>query len=701
MKTAGGWRTSFSMFVFVMSLFLPSTEVRANHVENGHLIAVGPGAPDHLFPVWYRDSSGLALELCLDGADPLCNFPVGVIPNPNQPISFPNNFPDEAFWWMAESEMTTSAGSALLIMALEAAFAVDAVIPGDQISFGRIRLRIDLNRPGNYRITHPYGVDEFQVTTTGRRAINYTEDIGGGRLDFQGAMLSRIGPFLTWDPIEQAPPGYVGDPTVAHRVTGSPFGTNVFRIEGPGVGVAGSPFLCPDRPGDLNCIQTDLFFLQGKVATIAGVGDDRVSYGRDAAGFGNVFAFISSNANQNIEVSGDGLATTTLTGDGPRYFGALGFTGPVPQVVTVTNTTDNPPSTKVLRVVDDVTIVRANFDTFRGELLVEAFSSDRASPPQLTVQGFGPLTGPVTVFPGIVAPPAYVTVTSSAGGSDTEPVGIDGATAAPGPVTADAGSPQSVIAGQFVILDGSASTGVISSWSWVQVSGPPVALQGETTSTPFFVAPNLTGNEIVPLVFRLTVEGPGGSSAAEVTITLLPTAIPPVIAHAGFDREVSVGTLVTLDGSASTGGTSYFWEQIGGFPVVTLAGANTMNARFTFPEGATDLVFQLTVTGPGGVDRAVVTISPVADVLRVTRAEYQVRFREWTVMGTSSRGTGNVISIYLSDGRTLVTRVEADAQGNWVVRNRRTAVNHTVGETLVIRSSAGGELTGVPVVRRN
>lgn len=698
MKTAGGWRSLFSIFA-LMSLFLPSNDVRADHVEGGHLIAVGPTAPDHRFPVWYRDSAGRSLEICLDGADPLCNFEVGAIPNPNQPISFPNNFPDEAFWWAAESQMTTSAGDALLVMALEAAFAVDAVADGDQISFGRIRLRIDLNRTGNYRITHPYGVDEFQVTTTGRRAINHTEDIGGGRLDFASAMLSRIGPFLTWDPISEAPPGYVGDPAIAHRVTGSPFGTNVFRIEGPGVGVAGSPFLC--SPGNLNCIQTELFLVQGKIATTAGVGDDRVSYGRDAAGFGNVFAFISSSVDQNIQVSGPGIPTTQLIEEGPRYFGSIGFTGAVPQVVTVTNLSDNPPSTKFVRVVDDVTIVRANFDTLRGELLVEAYSSDRASPPQLTVPGFGPLTGPVTVFPGIIAPPAYITVNSSAGGSDTEPVGIDGTTAAPGPVVADAGPAQSVISGQFVILDGSGSSGNISSYNWVQVSGPPVALQSATSSTPFFTTPTNTTNGPIDLVFRLTVQGAGGSASADVTVTILPTAIQPVIANAGNDRQVSVGTLVTLDGSASTGGTSYFWEQIGGGPVVTLQGANTMSARFTFPEGATPLVFQLTVTGPGGVARASVTISPVGDIIRVTRAEWHTRFREWTVVGTATHGTGNTISIYLSNGTTLVTRVEADAQGNWIVRNRRNNVIPGPNETLTIRSSAGGELTGVPLVRRN
>lgn len=32
---------------------------------------------------------------------------------------------------------------------------------------------------------------------------------------------------------------YVGDPNVEHKVTGSPLGTNVFRIEGPNIGGPG------------------------------------------------------------------------------------------------------------------------------------------------------------------------------------------------------------------------------------------------------------------------------------------------------------------------------------------------------------------------------------------------------------------------------------------------------------------------------
>ncbi|MFQ5411287.1 MAG: hypothetical protein ACE5EC_03290, partial [Phycisphaerae bacterium] len=98
------------------------------------------------------------------------------------------------------------------------------------------------------------GVETFISTGGGVRGINLTEDIGGLPGDFEFVMGGRIGPFLIWDPAESPPPaGFVGDPTIPHTVLGSPFGTNVFRIEGPDVG----------GPG-VDIIETNLFFVMGK-----------------------------------------------------------------------------------------------------------------------------------------------------------------------------------------------------------------------------------------------------------------------------------------------------------------------------------------------------------------------------------------------------------------------------------------------------
>jgi hypothetical protein len=62
------------------------------------LAAVGAIDPNNGFPRWYMDKNGLQLGQCLDTTNPVdpCVL-AGTFPDPTQPISFPNNFPDE-FW---------------------------------------------------------------------------------------------------------------------------------------------------------------------------------------------------------------------------------------------------------------------------------------------------------------------------------------------------------------------------------------------------------------------------------------------------------------------------------------------------------------------------------------------------------------------------------------------------------------------------
>lgn len=88
--------------------------------------------------------------------------------------------------------------------------------------------------------------------------INTTEDIGCGNVpcDFRASLEGKVSRFLKWDPAfgPAAPTGYLGNPNVTHQVTGSPFNTNIFKVDGPNVGGAG-----------INSIQTNLFTLAGKL----------------------------------------------------------------------------------------------------------------------------------------------------------------------------------------------------------------------------------------------------------------------------------------------------------------------------------------------------------------------------------------------------------------------------------------------------
>jgi hypothetical protein len=247
---------------------------------------VGPIDPRHGFPMWYQDDQGLRLALCLD-TNGLC---LAEIPDPTLPPSVTDaliNFPGEAFWWSAEAEINRAIGGRVrLVLAKEAAFTTENATIGNQISFSRIRIRIDELTPGaSYTITHPYGSVTLTADGDGDLAfdgavmdggtaqasgpgsggggggpdgeIDTTEDIGIGPSDFRAALNGKFSTYLRWDPAvaPAAPNGYTGNPNVNHTVIGSPLNTNFFRVVGPNVG----------GPG-INSIETNLFSVQGKLA---------------------------------------------------------------------------------------------------------------------------------------------------------------------------------------------------------------------------------------------------------------------------------------------------------------------------------------------------------------------------------------------------------------------------------------------------
>src|SRR2546423_11604713 len=240
-------RTRIMAFMILMaSLIAPvySTPAPAALAAVGPLGAAGPLDPATKFPFWYQDAAGLRLGYCFD---PVFCFLGNQLPNPTQPPSVPTNFPTEMFYWDADATMpTNSGGQAFMRLGLEAAFLPGpGVVDGQQVTFGRIRFRLDnLQAGATYTITHPYGVDTFVAQTALRRGINATTDVGcvaavaGVACNFTLALGSRIGPFLTWDPaVAPAPPaGFIGNFAVPHPVTGSPLGPNVFRVDGPNVG---------------------------------------------------------------------------------------------------------------------------------------------------------------------------------------------------------------------------------------------------------------------------------------------------------------------------------------------------------------------------------------------------------------------------------------------------------------------------------
>ena len=249
------------------------------------LAETGPINPQGGYPFWYRDANGVQLDLCLDPQDQKCLQPFEM-PDPTATeVSFPENFPGESFWWTGEADLgLPGSKKSLLVMAQEAAFANENPVEGDQMSFGRIRIRIDGLQIGTkYRVSHPYGTDTFTAEDDGKGGgeINVTEDIGcfpspGAPCDFDAARFGRVGPFLTWDNFGDTnndpalrgangePNAYVGDPNVEHAVKGSPVidengnAQNYFKLER--LNNSGSVV---EELG-----RTDLFAVSGKVSKL-------------------------------------------------------------------------------------------------------------------------------------------------------------------------------------------------------------------------------------------------------------------------------------------------------------------------------------------------------------------------------------------------------------------------------------------------
>lgn len=411
------------------------------------LAAVGPIDPNNGYPFYYEDATGLRLQPCLN-VGPCLQLTDVTLVDPTLPFpeNYDNTWPDEAFYWTGDASLvTTGGGQGLLIMALEAAFAADIIQSGDQIVFGRIRLRIDNLVAGQeYTITTPYGIFTQVAEAAGVRGINFTEDLGIVQGEFTAVLNSKIGPFLTPTGFNPDAPvnidgvSYISDGSLT-TINPGPSGA-VFRVEGPGVGV-GSPDTCGD-----DCVETELFAITGQIATNFGVRADRTTYNRGLSGNGRIDIFASTVENQIIRATTEGGPTIRLVeepiGSG-RYFGRFGFnaTRPLPGdgLVTLTNQSDTPNTVTTSALSDIVTVTVAKFDTtgmdttVTGTLTVRANTSDNGTPgPTLTVfSENGTLIGVLagdnvdTIFPGVF-PTSKITVTSSVGGTATQDVLISG-----------------------------------------------------------------------------------------------------------------------------------------------------------------------------------------------------------------------------------------------------------------------------------
>jgi hypothetical protein len=637
------------------------------------LAKAGPVNPSTGFPDWYRDKaappgrpSSTTLEPCLEPKNPMCI--IGNVPNPDAPLNLDspnpanNNFPDEFFYFLADSNIasvgsTAAPGKARLVLAIEGAFAT-AVKPGDQMAFARLRIRVTDGLVGDrdYKVIQPYGTTMVH-TDPGDPTIFVTEDVGITPGAFNDALNGRVGPFLKWtndgSPADQLPAGYIGDPAVDHTVTGSPTGNNVFRIEGPGIGASAAPAnRCTDLPvaRQDDCVQTPLFSLMGKVATRSGVTVQGSTYSRTKDGDATMNVLAEANAQQNIVVQDSDAArrltpgrqfpTTQLQSEDVKYFAHVDLPGPapdaVPNDVEVTNASDVPVTRKKVLLTDAVT-AKATYDATTKSLHIEAGSSDNlvtASGPAAHLSYAGEaLTADTsgaevvyTLDKAMDAPPATVKVESDRGpngkgGSIEVPVTLAGGFSPVAALRANAGPDAGTRPGRTVVLNGSGSTGNIATYAW---TGP----------------------------FVVNDDGSFGAPIAGTTIDKANEAEASVVAPAS-DAVQKLGFRLTVTGDQAGTGLD-----------------------------------QLT-------DDVVVTNTPAAaqlDDLQFTTARYTAAQRRWVVDGTSTVLADNEVTIHI--GATVagpvLGKATVDRLGNWSLDVRDSDLIPDGSGQVSIESTAGG-----------
>ncbi len=260
----------------------------------------------------------------------------------------------------------------------------------------------------------------------------------------------------------------------------------------------------------------------------------------------------------------------------------------------------------------------------------------------------------------------------------------------PGAPVAFVGLPQYIPEETAASLDGSKSydpEGFIPTYQWTQIEGPAVVLTGADTATPTFTTPTVTSDTL--LRFELLVFDVDGLRARVTTSVYVLDVILPV-ANAGPDQTVNEGTIVYLDGSASTDEDgfviSYSWTQVAG-PPVDIINANSMYPTFAAPAVIANIpiTIELKVTddeGAIGTDQVIinVVVVPGTPVANAGPDQAQPAFALVALDGTASSDTDGTIRRYewLQESGPFVTLT-----GSTTATPTFTMPDVTVGTTFV------------------
>lgn len=682
---------------------------------------------------------------------------------PTVPEVFPTAFFDEHFWFAGDASMTpASGGKALLGVALEAAFAAD-VVPGGQIAFTRVRLVLNpVPVTGNYRFIHPYGEKTIRAVAGDKIFFTDDVGINCAPGQFDCAMQGQVGPFLLpsdapggaeLPPVAGPVPGklYIADPARVGPVTGSPLPAftdsagqlrnhNIFRIEGPagsGLGVD------PGSGARVDFIETTDFALMGRVfaGPLPGrVAVERASYERDATATKlDVFASAAGTSQGRLpaqqrpatvvpqlsfydaacggtvdlvtgEVKPPYLAPaaateTQMIAMSPGLYWAQTTPAVLPATVCVKDLTARDVTGNVVpvyqpqRVSDQVTITAAEFNRVDSTLTVSAESSDKLTPPALTLAYGtyrGDMTGGSIVVPNVTAPPSLVRVLSSGFGADDHLVRTFFAGGAPVGVPVAVNDTFSLnedsLLASFDVLanDTGAAGGTVALDALPRFGMAAVNPDGTIGYTP-----NLNANGTDQFTYTVTVAGQV-SNTGTATITITPVNDPPTAVNDSVSGVANtplainvIGNDTDPDGAADIVAATNVTPPTGA--TVTVSGGVV---TFTTAAGGTYsfTYYALDSAGATSANPATVTVQvAAAETLTIGRAEYIRGKGRLRAQGTISPIAGQTIAVeFLSASGAVLGFAgtgTTDVTGNWSVD---VAVPLPTGATQIRATSSNG-----------
>lgn len=260
------------------------------------------------------------------------------------------------------------------------------------------------------------------------------------------------------------------------------------------------------------------------------------------------------------------------------------------------------------------------------------------------------------------------------------------------PPVANAGSAQSVVAGAVVTLDAStstAATGKTLTYAWTLTSKPAgsaATLTAFTTAKPTFVA-DVAGAYVASVIVN---DSTTASSPAAVTVTASVANAAPV-ANAGVAQNVVAGSVVTLDGSASSDANgdplTYAWiitSKPNGSAVPTSV-STLLKPSFTADVAGT-YVASLTVND-GKVNSTTVTVSITAAVANVAPVA----------------NAGVTQRVLIGSTVNLDSRASSDANGDaliyaWTLTSKPTGSTATLSSTTSATPTFIADIQGTYVV---